>query len=89
MVKLTDRAAQVLRATLAQIRTKPGQTFRLVLKPEGGFGLGLDQARVGDEVITANGEKILLVASDIAQALDEARIDTQDTDGGRKVVICR
>ena len=89
MVTLTDKAAQVLRVTLAQLRVVPGQAFRLVLGPGGGFGLGLDQQRVGDEVIITNGEKILLLAPDIAEALDEARIDTQDTDEGRKVVICR
>lgn len=33
MVTLTDKAAQVLRATLAQLQAVPGQTFRLVLRP--------------------------------------------------------
>lgn len=40
-------------------------------------------------MVTANGEKILLMAPDIVEALDEARMDTQDTEHGRKVVISR
>jgi len=89
MVTLVDRAAQVLRATLAQLRTVPGQAFRVVSRPEGGFGLDLDQQRVGDVVVTANGEKLLLMAPDIVEALGEARIDIEDTQEGRKVVISR
>ena len=89
MVTLVDRAALVLRVTLAQLRTVPGQTFRLVLRPGGSFGLGLDQQRVGDEVIITNGEKILLLAPDIVEALGEARIDIEDTEEGRWVVISR
>jgi hypothetical protein len=83
MVTLVDRAAQVLRVTLAQLRTVPSQTFRLVSSPEGGFGLGLDV------VVTADGEKILLLAPDIVEALGEARIDIEDTEEGRRVVISR
>jgi hypothetical protein len=89
MVTLVDRAAQVLRATLAQLRTVPNQTFRLVSRPGDGFGLGLDQQRVGDVVVTANGEKILLMAPDIVEALGEATIDVEDTEEGRRVVISR
>ena len=89
MVTLVDRAAQVLRVTLAQLRTVSSQTFRLVSRPGGGFGLGLDRQRVGDEVIIADGEKMLLVAPGIAEALGEVRIDTEDTEQRRRVVISR
>ena len=87
MVTVTDQAALLLHAALVQARTQPGQTLRLVLKPDGGFSLGLDQKRAGDQVITANGEYILLIAPDVAEALNGATIDTQATDNGRKVVI--
>ena len=87
MVTVSDQAAQLLRATLAQARTQPGQTLRLVLKPDGGFGLGLDHKRNGDQVVTVQGENILVMTSDVAEALGEATIDTQNTDGTRKIVI--
>jgi Fe-S cluster assembly iron-binding protein IscA len=89
MVTVTDQAAQLLRATLAQARTQPGQTLRVSLKPEGGFGLSLDQKRNGDQAFTLQGETILLMAPDVAEALDEATIDTENTDGRRKIVISR
>ncbi len=87
MVTVTDQAAVVLRATLAQARTQPGQTLRLVLSPDGGFGLGVDQKRDGDQVVIAHGENILLIAPDVAEALDGATIETQNTDGRQKIVI--
>jgi len=89
MVTVTDQAVLVLRATLAQARTHPSQALRLVLKPGGSFGLGLDQKRNGDQVLTSHGETILLMTPDIAEALDEATIDTENTNGRRKIVISR
>ena len=89
MVTVTDQAVGVLRATLDQARTEPGQALRLMFTPGGGLGLGLDKQREGDEVVVANGEKILLVASDMAEAVNDATIDTQDTEQGRRLVISR
>ena len=87
MVTVTDQATLVLRATLTKARTQPGQTLRLVLSPDGGFGLGVDQKRAGDQVVIAHGENILLIAPDVAEALDGATIEIQNTDGTRKIVI--
>jgi Fe-S cluster assembly iron-binding protein IscA len=87
MVTITDQAAQLLRATLAQARSQPGQTLRLVVREGGDFGLGLDQKRNGDQAITVHGENILIMAPDVAEALGEATIDIQNTDGTRKIVI--
>ena len=87
MVTVTDQATLVLRATLTKARTQPGQTLRLVLSPDGSFGLGVDQKRVGDQVVIAHGENILLIAPDVAEALDGEKIDIQNTNGSRKIVI--
>jgi len=87
MVTVTDQAVLVLRATLTKARTQPGQTLRLVLSPDGGFDLGVDQKRAGDQVVIAHGENILLIAPDVAEALDGATIEIQNTDGTRKIVI--
>lgn len=87
MVTVTDRATEELRNILAEADTKPGQALRLVLRPGGDFGLGLDEEREGDEVVAADGEKILLIAREIADAVNEATIDTQDTEEGRRLVI--
>jgi Fe-S cluster assembly iron-binding protein IscA len=89
MVTVTDQAAEVLRATLDEARTEPGQALRLLLRPGGGFGLGLDAEREGDEVVTADGEKILLMTPDTAEAVGEATIDAPETEEGRRLVISR
>jgi len=89
MVILTDQAAQVLRATLDETRTEPGQALRLLLRPGGGFGLGVDQEREGDQVVTADGEKILLMTPNMAEAVDDVTIDTKNTEEGPKLVISR
>jgi Fe-S cluster assembly iron-binding protein IscA len=87
MVTVTDQAAELLRATLAHARTERGQTLRLVLKPDGGFDLSLDQQRIGDQVVIVHGENTLVVAPDVAEALGEATINMQNTNGRRKIVI--
>ncbi|KPJ49392.1 MAG: hypothetical protein AMJ38_03390 [Dehalococcoidia bacterium DG_22] len=77
MVTVTAQAAEVLRATLDEARTEPGQALRLLLRPGGGF------------VVTADGEKILLVTPEIAEAVGEATIDAPETEEGRRLVISR
>jgi Fe-S cluster assembly iron-binding protein IscA len=89
MVTVTDQAAEVLRATLDEARTDPSQALRLLPKSGGGLGLGLDQEREGDQVVTADGEKILLITPEIADAVGEATIDAQETEEGPRLVISR
>jgi Fe-S cluster assembly iron-binding protein IscA len=87
MATVTDRAAQELRNILAEAATKPGQALRLVLRPGGDFGLDVDEEREGDEVVAADGERILLIAREIADAVGDAIIDAQDTGKGQELVI--
>lgn len=89
MVTVTDRATEELRNILANAAPQPGQALRLVPSREGGLGLGLDEEREGDEIVKSGDEKILLVSSGIAEALDEATIDVQDSEEGPKLVISR
>ena len=44
---------------------------------------------MGDEVIIADSEKMVLVAPCIAEALGEVRIDTEDREQRRRMVISR
>jgi len=87
MVLVTNRAAEVLRATLVKAGPEPGQTLRLVATPEGRFRLRLDRERKGDQVAKAAGEKILVMSPEAAEALSGAVIDTRDTDEGPKLAI--
>jgi Fe-S cluster assembly iron-binding protein IscA len=87
MVMVTSQAVEVIRATLDEARTEPGQTLRLVPKPEGRFRLRLDEERKGDRVVKAAGEKILVMSPDAAEALSGAVIDARDSDEGPKLAI--
>ncbi len=89
MVTVTDRATQKLRTILADATSEPGQALRLVPRTGGHFALAVDEEREGDEVFKAGDEKILLVGSGMAEALDEATIDVQDTEEGPNLVISR
>jgi hypothetical protein len=59
------------------------------MKAGAGLGLGLDEEHEGDQVITADGEKILLVAPSVVEALGEATIATQETSEGQRLVVSR
>lgn len=89
MMTVTEQAAQELRSILSDTATKPEQTLRLVMRPGGGLGLSLDEEREGDQVVTAEGEKVLVVAPSVAETLADATIATQETEEGRKLVISR
>lgn len=90
MVSVTKRAAEVMCATLAQqAGSEPGRTLRLVMTSEGGFRLRVDKEREGDKVVKVEREKVLVMASDAAEALSGAVIDAQDTGEGPKLTIRR
>jgi hypothetical protein len=89
MVTVTEEAMQELRNVLAGTSTKPDQALRLVPRSGGGFGLGLDEEREGDQVVAEGDDRILLLAPTVVDALGEATIATQDTEEGRKLVISR
>jgi Fe-S cluster assembly iron-binding protein IscA len=87
MVTVTERATQELRNILAKASPREGQVLRLIARPGGDFGLGLDEERENDQVVAADGGKILLIAPEIADAVGDATIDTQDTGEGQELVI--
>ena len=87
MVRITNRAAELLRTTFVKADPKSGQALRLVATPEGRFRFGLDEERKDDRVVKAGGEKILVMSPDAAEALSGAVIDVRDTDQGPKLAI--
>ncbi|KPJ49397.1 MAG: hypothetical protein AMJ38_03425 [Dehalococcoidia bacterium DG_22] len=87
MVTVTDRATQELRNMLAEASPEEGQTLRLVARAEGGFAVGLDQVRGDDKVVEAGGERVLVIASGLAETLEGAVIDVQETETGPKLTI--
>jgi Fe-S cluster assembly iron-binding protein IscA len=89
-VTVTERAAEELRRTLAEASTEEGQVLRLVAQPEGrGFALGTDQIEDGDETVEADGETVLVITSSLAETLEGAVIDVDETDDGPRLSISR
>lgn len=89
-ITITERAAQELSNMLAEASPKEGETVRLVSQPGGGgFAIGLDQVREGDETVEQGGETVLVIGSSLAEVLEGAVIDVRDTDEGPRLTISR
>jgi Fe-S cluster assembly iron-binding protein IscA len=89
-VTVTERAAAELRDMLAEASTREGQVLHLVAQPEGpGFALGTDQIEEGDETVEADGETVLVITSSLAEALEGAVIDVEETEEGATLSITR
>jgi Fe-S cluster assembly iron-binding protein IscA len=89
-VTVTERAAGELRKALAEASSEAGQVLRIVAQPqEGGFALGPDEVREGDEVVEDGGETVLVIAPALAEVLEGAVIDVEETEEGSRLTIRR
>ncbi|MBI2912379.1 MAG: hypothetical protein HYY03_00480 [Chloroflexi bacterium] len=88
-VNVTERAAEELRSVLAGASPEEGQALRLLVEPGGRFGLGLDQAREDDERVESGGQVVLVLAPAVAQVMEGALIDVQETGEGPRLTISR
>lgn len=86
-VTVTERAAEELRNVLAEAAIQSDQTLRLSALPGGDFVLRLDQRRQDDEVVQSEGTDILIVASDLVEALGEITVDYHETPEDGRLVI--
>ena len=87
MIHVTERAKQELRKILAKKVDWPGALLRLIDRGEGKIGLGIDIEAPGDKVIEYEGNKILLVESELANNLKEITLDVDNTPQGAELVI--
>ncbi|MEX0785713.1 MAG: hypothetical protein WD939_03660 [Dehalococcoidia bacterium] len=86
MLTVTDKAAATLKEALEANSSEESQVLRLAPSPEG-FGLAMDEERDGDHVVEHDDRKVLVVAEDVAQALDGATVDSVETPEGQRLVI--
>ena len=88
-VTVTERAADELRNVITETAPGPDQMLRLIATPEGGLALGVDTQREGDEVVEAQGEDILVIASNLLESLGDITIDCREApDGERPALLC-
>lgn len=86
MLTVTDKAAATLRDTIDANTSEEAQVLRLALSDQG-FGLTMDEERDGDQIVTHEERKVLVIGQDVAQALDGATVDAVDTPEGQQLVI--
>ncbi|HLB29627.1 MAG TPA: hypothetical protein VJM69_05805 [Dehalococcoidia bacterium] len=87
MVIVSAKAAEELRNTLVAVAAEADQVLRLIYSASGGFALTLDDEQEGDQVVESDGQKVLLIGSDVQSVAGEANIDVQDEAEGPRLVI--
>ena len=87
MLMVTEAAKQKLKETLLNNTEDQTAGLRLKIKSPGQFGLVLDNQSPADDVIEHKGLKVLLVGQEIAELLQEATLDVQDTPDGPRLTI--
>ena len=89
MLTVTEGARKLLKDKLVANTDDPEIGLRLKLEPPGQFGLVLGKEAEGDLVVEHKGVKVLLVASELAPAVDGITLDVQDTAEGQKLVVSK
>ena len=87
MLTVTEGAKQLLKGILTAHSDDPKMGVRLALDPQGQMGLVLGEEQPGDHVVEHQESKVLLVASELAPALEEVTLDVEDTADGPKLVV--
>ncbi len=87
MLTVTESARQILKETLTVHSDDPEVGLRLLLQPPGRLGIILDKEAEGDQVVTHEGAKVLLIASELAPLVDGNTLDTQDTPDGPQLTM--
>ena len=91
MVTVTAAAAERLREELQAATEEPEVGVRIIPSSSvpNQLEMVLDIEKEGDQVVDSEGVKILLLGSDIAQALEGMVIDYQETTQGGRFTISK
>ena len=87
MITVTERAKQELKTILIASEADPDKGLRLLPSPEGKFVLAVGPELSGDQVITCEGYKVLLVGIEYFRVLDGAMVDCCDTEDGAVLFV--
>lgn len=83
------RATSVLRDMLDGMEHGPDQALRLAAGPDGSIALSLDTQRAGDNVVSHEGNVVLLIGSPVPGTLQGGMLDISETPGGPTIVLSR
>lgn len=86
MLNVTDNAAALLHESLDASKAEESQVLRLTRAAEG-LALTLDEEREGDQVVEHDDCKVLVIESQIAEAMHGATMDAVETPEGRRLFL--
>lgn len=85
MLYVTDQALAALRAMREDSDAGDEESILLYLEEDGSLGLALAEIEEGDSVIEQDGQVVVIVADDLAQALDGMTLDVIVSDDGDEI----
>lgn len=85
MLFVTERALTALSAMRTASDAEEGESILLYLEEDGSLGLALAELEEGDNVIEQDGRVVVIVAEDLAQALDGMTLDVEINEDGNEV----
>jgi hypothetical protein len=85
MLYVTDRALTALGAMRVASDAQAGESILLYMEEDGSLGLALAELEEGDNVIEQDGEVVVIVAEDLADALDGMTLDVEVSEDGEEV----
>jgi Fe-S cluster assembly iron-binding protein IscA len=89
MLTVTESAKKLLWEMLMANNTEPDTGVRLTIESNGRWSLVLDKEGYEDDFVEYEGEKVLLVAPEVASMINDVTIDTKDTPNGPKLFVSR
>ena len=78
MLYVTDRALDALGRLREANEAAEGEAILLYLEEDGSLGLALAELEEGDNVIERDGEVLVIVADDLAEALDGLTLHVEE-----------
>ncbi|MCC6793393.1 MAG: hypothetical protein IT336_17040 [Thermomicrobiales bacterium] len=85
MLYVTDQALAALSAVREDSEATEGESILLYLEEDGSLGLALAEIEEGDNVIEQDGQVVVIVAEDLAEALDGMTLDVVVSEGGDEI----
>jgi hypothetical protein len=85
MLFISERALQALADLRIGTEATPDESLLLYLEEDGSLGLALAEIEEGDNVVEHDGQIVVIVADDLAAALDGMMLDVGISDDGDEV----
>jgi Fe-S cluster assembly iron-binding protein IscA len=86
MVTVTEHAAQLLKEIQEGHELSASKVLRLVNRGDN-YEFAFDERREGDQIVQSGDTDVLLLGTDVCEALGDATIDCHDTPAGPRFTL--